>query len=182
LVKTLSYAISEDLLSLGRPLVSLEWRGGWLLAADQSLNGRRGMGLFDFLKGGKTEEKAPPKEAPAKPKEKPHAPERTAESLQAEQMRLLRGTAILNGERLKTLRPERITEDLRRIDKARGLADFELKLAEKESEKKQLEKWKLGLGLLAGMYRAQTRENQGCGMKKPTPKKYSGAKKTNTGN
>ena len=62
------------------------------------------MGLFDFLKGGKTEEKAPPKEAPAKPKEKPHAPERTAESLQAEQMRLLRGTAILNGERLKTLR------------------------------------------------------------------------------
>lgn len=97
-------------------------------------------------------------------------------------MRLLRGTAILNGERLKTLRPERITEDLRRIDKARGLADFELKLAEKESEKKQLEKWKLGLGLLAGMYRAQTRENQGCGMKKPTPKKYSGAKKTNTGN
>ncbi|RHH07286.1 hypothetical protein DW229_04465 [Sutterella sp. AM18-8-1] len=125
------------------------------------------MGLFDFLKGGKTEEKAPPKEAPAKPKEKPHAPERTA---------------ILNGERLKTLRPERITEDLRRIDKARGLADFELKLAEKESEKKQLEKWKLGLGLLAGMYRAQTRENQGCGMKKPTPKKYSGAKKTNTGN
>ena len=133
------------------------------------------MGLFDFLKGGKTEEKAPPKEAPAKPKEKPHAPERTAESLQAEQMRLLRGTAILNGERLKTLRPERITEDLRRIDKARGLADFELKLAEKESEKKQLEKWKLGLGLLAGMYRAQTRENQGCGMKKPTPKKYSGA-------
>ena len=46
------------------------------------------MGLFDFLKGGKTEEKAPPKEAPAKPKEKPHAPERTAESLQAEQMRL----------------------------------------------------------------------------------------------
>lgn len=64
------------------------------------------MGLFDFLKGGKTEEKAPPKEAPAKPKEKPHAPERTAESLQAEQMRLLRGTAILNGERLKTLRPE----------------------------------------------------------------------------
>lgn len=29
------------------------------------------MGLFDFLKGGKTEEKAPPKEAPAKPKEKP---------------------------------------------------------------------------------------------------------------
>lgn len=79
------------------------------------------MGLFDFLKGGKTEEKAPPKEAPAKPKEKPHAPERTAESLQAEQMRLLRGTAILNGERLKTLRPERITEDLRRIDKARGL-------------------------------------------------------------
>ena len=36
------------------------------------------MGLFDFLKGGKTEEKAPPKEAPAKPKEKPHAPERTA--------------------------------------------------------------------------------------------------------
>lgn len=140
------------------------------------------MGLFDFLKGGKTEEKAPPKEAPAKPKEKPHAPERTAESLQAEQMRLLRGTAILNDERLKTLRPERITEDLRRIDKARGLADFELKLAEKESEKKQLEKWKLGLGLLAGMYRAQTRENQGCGMKKPTPKKYSGAKKTNTGN
>ena len=125
------------------------------------------MGLFDFLKGGKTEEKAPPKEAPAKPKEKPHAPERTA---------------ILNGERLKTLRPERITEDLRRIDKARGLADFELKLAEKESEKKQLEKWKLGLGLLAGMYRAQTRENQGCGMKKPTPKKYSGAKKTKTGN
>ena len=125
------------------------------------------MGLFGFLKGGKTEEKAPPKEAPAKPKEKPHAPERTA---------------ILNGERLKTLRPERITEDLRRIDKARGLADFELKLAEKESEKKQLEKWKLGLGLLAGMYRAQTRENQGCGMKKPTPKKYSGAKKTNTGN
>lgn len=125
------------------------------------------MGLFDFLKGGKTEEKAPPKEAPAKPKEKPHAPERTA---------------ILNGERLKTLRPERITEDLRRIDKARGLADFELKLAEKESEKKQLEKWKLGLGLLAGMYRAQTRENQGRGMKKPTPKKYSGAKKTNTGN
>lgn len=125
------------------------------------------MGLFDFLKGGKTEEKAPPKEAPAKPKEKPHAPERTA---------------ILNGERLKTLRPERITEDLCRIDKARGLADFELKLAEKESEKKQLEKWKLGLGLLAGMYRAQTRENQGCGMKKPTPKKYSGAKKTNTGN
>ena len=125
------------------------------------------MGLFDFLKGGKTEEKAPPKEAPAKPKEKPHAPERTA---------------ILNGERLKTLRPERITEDLRRIDKARGLADFELKLAEKESEKQQLEKWKLGLGLLAGMYRAQTRENQGCGMKKPTPKKYSGAKKTNTGN
>ena len=125
------------------------------------------MGLFDFFKGGKTEEKAPPKEAPAKPKEKPHAPERTA---------------ILNGERLKTLRPERITEDLRRIDKARGLADFELKLAEKESEKKQLEKWKLGLGLLAGMYRAQTRENQGCGMKKPTPKKYSGAKKTNTGN
>lgn len=125
------------------------------------------MGLFDFLKGGKTEEKAPPKEAPAKPKEKPHAPERTA---------------ILNGERLKTLQPERITEDLRRIDKARGLADFELKLAEKESEKKQLEKWKLGLGLLAGMYRAQTRENQGCGMKKPTPKKYSGAKKTNTGN
>ena len=125
------------------------------------------MGLFDFLKGGKTEEKAPPKEAPAKPKEKPHAPERTA---------------ILNGERLKTLRPERITEDLRRIDKARGLADFELKLAEKESEKKQLEEWKLGLGLLAGMYRAQTRENQGCGMKKPTPKKYSGAKKTNTGN
>lgn len=125
------------------------------------------MGLFDFLKGGKTEEKAPPKEAPAKPKEKPHAPERTA---------------ILNGERLKTLRPERITEDLRRIDKARGLADFELKLAEKESEKKQFEKWKLGLGLLAGMYRAQTRENQGCGMKKPTPKKYSGAKKTNTGN
>lgn len=125
------------------------------------------MGLFDFLKGGKTEEKAPPKEAPAKPKEKPHAPERTA---------------ILNGERLKTLRPERITEDLRRIDKDRGLADFELKLAEKESEKKQLEKWKLGLGLLAGMYRAQTRENQGCGMKKPTPKKYSGAKKTNTGN
>lgn len=125
------------------------------------------MGLFDFLKGGKTEEKAPPKEASAKPKEKPHAPERTA---------------ILNGERLKTLRPERITEDLRRIDKARGLADFELKLAEKESEKKQLEKWKLGLGLLAGMYRAQTRENQGCGMKKPTPKKYSGAKKTNTGN
>lgn len=125
------------------------------------------MGLFDFLKGGKTEEKAPPKEAPAKPKEKPHAPERTA---------------ILNGERLKTLRPERITEDLRRIDKARGLADFELKLTEKESEKKQLEKWKLGLGLLAGMYRAQTRENQGCGMKKPTPKKYSGAKKTNTGN
>lgn len=125
------------------------------------------MGLFDFLKGGKTEEKAPPKEAPAKPKEKPHAPERTA---------------ILNGERLKTLRPERITEDLRRIDKARGLADFELKLAEKESEEKQLEKWKLGLGLLAGMYRAQTRENQGCGMKKPTPKKYSGAKKTNTGN
>ena len=125
------------------------------------------MGLFDFLKGGKTEEKAPPKEAPAKPKEKPHAPERTA---------------ILNGERLKTLRPERITEDLRRIDKARGLADFELKLAEKESEKKQLEKWKLGLGLLAGMYRAQTRENQGCGMKKPTPKKYTGAKKTNTGN
>ena len=118
------------------------------------------MGLFDFLKGGKTEEKAPPKEAPAKPKEKPHAPERTAESLQAEQMRLLRGTAILNGERLKTLRPERITEDLRRIDKARGLADFELKLAEKESEKKQLEKWKLGLGLLAGMYRAQTRENR----------------------
>ena len=118
------------------------------------------MGLFDFLKGGKTEEKAPPKEAPAKPKEKPHAPERTAESLQA----------------------ERITEDLRRIDKARGLADFELKLAEKESEKKQLEKWKLGLGLLAGMYRAQTRETQGRGMKKPTPKKYSGAKKTNTGN
>lgn len=41
------------------------------------------MGLFDFLKGGKTEEKAPPKEAPAKPKEKPHAPERTAESLQS---------------------------------------------------------------------------------------------------
>ena len=78
------------------------------------------MGLFDFLKGGKTEEKAPPAPAPAKPKEKHHAPERTAESLQAEQMRLLRGTAILNGERLKTLRPERITEDLRRIDKARG--------------------------------------------------------------
>ena len=125
------------------------------------------MGLFDFLKGGKTEEKAPPKEAPAKPKEKPHAPERTA---------------ILNGERLKTLRPERITEDLRRIAKARALAAFELKLAEKEAEKRQLEKWKLGLGLRAGMYRAQTRENQGCGMKKPTPKKYSGAKKTNTGN
>lgn len=65
-----------------------------------------------------------------------------------------------------------------------GLFDFLKggKTEEKESEKKQLEKWKLGLGLLAGMYRAQTRENQGCGMKKPTPKKYSGAKKTNTGN
>lgn len=64
------------------------------------------MGLFDFLKGGKTEEKAPPKEAPRETERKASRSERTAESLQAEQMRLLRGTAILNGERLKTLRPE----------------------------------------------------------------------------
>ena len=85
------------------------------------------MGFLDFLKREKTEEKPEAKKAAPAPKPSPK-PGRTAESLQAEQLRLLRGTAILNGERLKGLRPERIADDLKKIDRARGLADLELKL------------------------------------------------------
>ncbi len=138
------------------------------------------MGFLDFLKREKAEEKPETKnEAAPAPKPGPKKPERTAESLQAEQLRLLRGTAILNGERLKGLRPERITDDLKKIDRARGLADLELKLAQGDSERKKLEKWKAGLGLLSGMYRAQVRENRGQEKKPAKPRTRYEPKKKN---
>ncbi|MCI5850987.1 MAG: hypothetical protein MR009_05465 [Sutterellaceae bacterium] len=136
------------------------------------------MGFLDFLKREKTEEKPEAKKAAPAPKPSPK-PGRTAESLQAEQLRLLRGTAILNGERLKGLRPERIADDLKKIDRARGLADLELKLAQGDSERKKLEKWKAGLGLLSGMYRAQVRENRGQEKKPAKPRtRYEPKKKS----
>ena len=122
------------------------------------------MGFFDFLKG-KGEAQAP---APAAPKAKAAksekaAPERSAESLQAEQMRLLRAIGILNGERLATLDAARIKRDLQAIDRVRGLAEKESALAKDAAEAKRLEQWKKGLSLLSGMYRAQVKQNHGKG-------------------
>lgn len=117
------------------------------------------MGFFDFLKGGAAE--------PERPAPKPAAPKReapamrSAESLQAEQMRLLRDIGILNGERLASLDAQRIRRDMAAIDRVRGLADKEFAVAKDDAEKKKLERWKKGLSLLSGMYRAQVKDNRG---------------------
>lgn len=74
-------------------------------------------------------------------------------------MRLLRDIGILNGERLAGLDAVRIKKDMQILDRVRSLADKEARLAQGEPEQKRIERWKKGLSLLSGMYRAQVRQN-----------------------